>query len=117
MGLYEILIWPKTIIHSHGIKGLNILFTPTVLCVFCFVSDSNKCDSENNNNVENVSSVRKNLLVSTKQEETDNNYHMNSDASEEYHVTLEKIWGTTGLKIEVCINQRKVTPLTVLFVQ
>lgn len=67
-----------------------------------------ECGGENNNNVERTTSVRKEWLIPVKKEDVKNNNQMNSDACEEYHVELEKMWGSLGLKIEVCISQRSI---------
>jgi hypothetical protein len=89
-------------------KGLNFLPASIVLCIFFLISEVHKYGGENNNNVEGISSVRKEWLIPVKKEDIKNNDRMNSDACEEYHVALEKMWGSLGLKIEVCISQRSI---------
>jgi hypothetical protein len=73
-----------------------------------FISEVHKCGGENNTTVERIPFVRKEWLVPAKKENSKNDYHMNSDACEEYHVALEKMWGNLGLQIEVCISQRSI---------
>ncbi|PSN46126.1 hypothetical protein C0J52_12063 [Blattella germanica] len=66
-------------------------------------SDFNKCDSENNNNTENISSEGS-VLESSINEDFLNSDHNETVSNGEYQVTLEKIWGSLGIQIEVCIN-------------
>ncbi|PNF17853.1 hypothetical protein B7P43_G02224, partial [Cryptotermes secundus] len=67
-------------------------------------SEVHECGGENNNNFERTTYVRKEWLIPVKKEDVKNSDHMNSDACEEYHVELEKMWGSLGLKIEECSN-------------
>ena len=94
------LITSKGYFHCHldpisveiNVKIRWIIFT------LFLISDSNKCDSENNNNIENISSD-KNILVPRIIDD-----HKNTVSIEEYEVNLEKMWGTIGMQIEVCID-------------
>lgn len=63
------------------------------------------CDSVNKSNTETKYFVREKWLADTMENKMKNNGHLNSDASKEYQVTLEKMWPTVGLQIEVCISQ------------
>lgn len=74
-------------------------------CFFFIISDIHKCYNEESTPAERVSSVREEWLVPVKQEGMKENDVMHSDICEEYHVTLEKIWGILGLQIEVCISE------------
>jgi len=66
------------------------------------------CDSINNNSTETIYFVREKWLTNTMEDKMKKNGHINSDESKEYQVTLEKMWGTVGLQLEVCISQRNV---------
>lgn len=63
------------------------------------------CDSVNNNSIETIHFVREKWLADSTEEKMKKNGNINSYASKEYQVTLEKMWGTVGLQIEVCISQ------------
>jgi hypothetical protein len=67
--------------------------------------------SQNNADAGSISFVRRECLVPIEKEGMKINGGMNSDACEEYHVALEKIWGILGLHIEVCISQRSIISL------
>jgi hypothetical protein len=66
------------------------------------------CDSVNNNSIETIYFVREKWLADSMEEKMKKNGNINSDASKEYQVTLEKMWGTVGLQIEVCISQIRI---------
>jgi hypothetical protein len=58
--------------------------------------------------METVYFVREKWLADTMEEKMKKSGHLNSHESKEYQVILEKIWGTVGLQLEVCISQRSV---------
>jgi len=66
------------------------------------------CDSVNNSSIETIYFVREKRLADTKEDKMKKNGHVNSEESKEYQVTLEKLWGTVGLQLEVRISQRSV---------
>jgi len=66
------------------------------------------CDSVNNDSIETIYFVREKWLADTMENKMEKNGHINSDESKEYQVTLEKMRGTVGLQLEVCISQRIV---------
>jgi hypothetical protein len=72
------------------------------VCIYFSIADSSQ------NNTGSISFVRRECLVPIEKEGMKNNAGMNSDACEEYHVALEKIWGILGLHIEVCISQKSI---------
>jgi len=77
------------------------------VCIFIF-PDFIMCDSVNNNSTETVYFVREKWLADTMEDKMAKNGHINSDESKEYQVTLEKMWGTVGMQLEVCISQRSI---------
>jgi hypothetical protein len=64
------------------------------------------CDSVNNNSTETICFVRETWLADAMEDKVMNDGHIILEMSKEYQVTLEKIWGTVGLQIEVCISQK-----------
>lgn len=66
------------------------------------------CDSVNNNSTETIYFVREKWLTDTMEDKMKKNGHLNSDECKEYQVTLEKMWGSVGVQLEVCISQRIV---------
>jgi hypothetical protein len=66
------------------------------------------CDNVNNSTIETIYFVREKWLADTMEDTMKNSGQINPDASKEYLVTLEKMWGTVGLQIEVCISQRSI---------
>ena len=72
------------------------------------------CDSVNNNSIETIYFVREKWLADTMEDKMKKNDHLNSHESKEYQVILEKMWGTVGLQLEVCISQRSVLPCFII---
>lgn len=74
------------------------------MCIFIFADFI----IVNNNSIETIYFVREKWLADTMEDKMKENGHINSYESKEYQVTLEKMWGTVGLQLEVCISQRNI---------